>query len=95
MVRHVIIWTVKASASPEEKIAAKNALESLAGRIDGLVSINVFINPLSSSTADMMLDSVFESEDALLAYSTNPEHVKAASFVRAISTSRACYDYAV
>ena len=38
----------------------------------------MYLNPLASSNADVMLDSVFESEEALKAYAVHPEHVAVA-----------------
>ena len=57
------------------KKGAKEGLESLIGKIPGLVDIKVNTVGLPSSNADMMLDSTFESAEALKGYSTHPEHV--------------------
>ena len=49
---------------------------------------------LASSTADLMLDSTFETEEALKAYSKHTEHVAVAdSKVRPFTASRACLDF--
>jgi hypothetical protein len=96
MVKHVILWKVKDGVSLQDKLNAKSALENLNGKIEGLVDIKVQILPLSSSNADMMLDSTFESEDALKLYASHPLHVAAADgFVRPITKERTCMDYEV
>lgn len=100
MVKHVILWQLKedlaVSDKEEVKKGIKAGLESLAGKIPGLVEIKVEINPLPSSNADVMLDSTFESEDALKAYAIHPEHVKVADEkVRPYTSSRVCMDYEV
>lgn len=96
MVKHVILWKVKDNVTESDKLNAKKALEDLKGKIDGLVDIKVNISPLPSSNVDMMLDSTFESEDALKAYATHPLHVAAADgFVRPITCARSCMDYEV
>ncbi len=96
MVKHIILWKVKDGVSFEDKLKAKSALEDLKGKIEGLVDIKVNISPLPSSNADMMLDSTFESEDALKFYATHPLHVAAADgFVRPITSERTCMDYEV
>ena len=81
MVKHVILWTLKDEFSEDEKAnikaGIKEGLESLKGKIPGLVEIKVNINGLSSSNADLMLDSLFENEEALKGYAVHPEHVKA------------------
>ena len=100
MVKHVILWQLKedlaVSDKEEVKKGIKAGLESLIGKIPGLVEIKVEINPLPSSNADVMLDSTFESEDALKAYAIHPEHVKVADEkVRPYTSSRVCMDYEV
>ncbi len=51
---------------------------------------------LTSSTADLMLDSTFESAQALKDYSKHPEHVAVAdSKVRPFTAGRACLDFEV
>ena len=100
MVKHIIIWTLKSELSEEEKVAVKagikEGLEGLAGQIPGLIDITVNINPLSSSNADLMLDSVFESEEALKGYSSHPAHVAVANEkVRPFTAVRTCMDYVV
>ena len=100
MVKHVILWTLKEEfdADEKERIKAgiKEGLESLAGKIPGLLEIHVNTNGLASSTADLMLDSTFESAQALKGYSTHPEHVAVAdSKVRPYTATRACLDYEI
>lgn len=100
MIKHVILWTLKDEfdADEKERIKAgiKEGLESLAGKIPGLLEIHVNTNGLASSTADLMLDSTFESAQALKGYSTHPEHVAVAdSKVRPYTATRACLDYEI
>lgn len=100
MVKHVILWTLKAELTAEEKTAIKagikEGLESLAGKIPGLIDIKVNINPLASSNAEVMLDSTFEDEASLKGYSTHPEHVAVANGkVRPYTASRTCMDYEI
>lgn len=100
MVKHVILWTLKDEYSVEEKenikLGIKEGLEGLAGQIPGLIDIKVNINGLSSSNADLMLDSTFESEEALKGYSVHPAHVAVADGkVRPFTATRTCLDYVV
>lgn len=100
MIKHVILWTLKADFSDEEKerikCEIKEALEGLAGKIPGLLEIKVNINPLPSSNADLMLDSYFENEEALKCYATHPLHVAAANEkVRPFTATRSCMDYQI
>lgn len=98
MVKHVILWTLKDEFSDNEKekiiSEMKEALEGLKGKIPGLIDIKVNTNKLPTSTADVMLDSTFESEEALKGYSVHPEHVAVADGkVRPFTKARACLDY--
>ena len=100
MVKHVIIWTLKEGYSDEEKSkiksGIKNGLEGLMGKIPGLTEIKVNIDALPSSNADLMLDSTFESEDALKGYAVHPEHVAVADgLVRPYTAVRSCLDFEI
>ncbi len=98
MVKHVILWKLKEELSAEEKAmrasAMKEQLESLVGRVPGLVSLTIVTNGLASSNADVMLDSVLESEEALKGYAVHPAHVAVADgYVRPYTQVRMCMDY--
>ena len=98
MVRHMIIWTLKDEYSDSEKAeirkGIKQGLEGLHGKIPGLVRIQVLTDGLASSNGDLMLDSLFEDEQALKAYSGNPLHVAVANGkVRPYTKIRSCFDY--
>ena len=98
MVKHVILWKLKAEYSAEEKNEIKQGikagLESLAGVIPGLVEIKVNINGLESSNADCMLDSTFVDEAALKAYAIHPAHQEVANTkVRPYVETRLCLDF--
>ena len=98
MVKHVILWTLKDEYSKEEKDAIKTGikegLEGLAGKVPGIIDIKVVTGRLDSSNADLMLDSTFESPEALKGYSTHPAQVAVAdSKVRPFVKIRSCLDY--
>ena len=100
MVRHVIVWSIKDEYSEAEKeeikAGIKAGLEGLAGKIPGLIEIKVNTEKLASSSGDAMLDSLFESEEALKNYSSNPLHVEVAnSKVRPFMKIRSSFDYEV
>lgn len=100
MVKHVILWTLKKEYTQEQlaeiKAGIKEGLEGLAGKIPGLTEIKVITEYLPSSNADVMLDSTFESAEALKNYATHPEHVAVADGkVRPYTASRSCMDYEI
>jgi hypothetical protein len=98
MVRHIVAWNYAEGLTDEEN--QKNAglmkkeLENLKNLIDGIISIEVFANPLETSDSDILLDSVFENEEALKAYTVHPEHVRVGStYVKPVTTNRKCIDF--
>ena len=99
MVKHIILWTLKEAPDEEKKIikeGIKEGLEGLKGQIPGMIDIKVNIDCLASSNAEVMLDSTFESAEALKGYSTNPKHVAVADTkVRPFTATRTCMDYEV
>lgn len=100
MVKHIILWDIKDEYSPSEKNEIKqnikSGLEGLKGKIPGLIDIAVHTNDLPSSTADLMLDSLFEDENALAEYAKNPLHKNVAdTFVRPFTAKRNCLDFEV
>ena len=101
MVRHIILWTLKAELSDAEKAEVKAGmkagLEGLKGVVPGLLEITVHTDGrLASSTCDVMLESALESAEALKAYSAHPAHVAVAnSKVRPFTAARTCLDFEV
>lgn len=100
MVKHIILWklseALEDSKKEEVRIGIKKNLEGLCGKIPGLVSMKININPLSSSNVDVMMDSTFEDENTLKGYQEHPEHVKVAdAFVRPYTVARSCIDYEI
>ena len=94
MVKHIVMWKVAdhevhgSKAEIQEKIKA--GLESLKGKIDGLLDIEVGINFNKSVAAyDVVLYSTFTNKDALEEYQKHPEHLKVADgLVRQVAVSR-------
>ena len=99
MVKHIIIWTLKPEVGENrEKVLAdmKRELEGLVGKVPGLVSMNIVIQKLPSSTGDCMLDSTLTDAAALAGYAKHPDHVAVANtYVRPFTASRACIDYEI
>lgn len=100
MVKHIILWKIKEEYTGSEKenikLGVKEGLEALKGVVPGLVDIHVQTESLESSTADLMLDSTFESAEALKGYAVHPAHVEVADGkVRPYMASRSCLDFEV
>ncbi len=100
MVKHIILWQLSDSLTEEEMVQtarnAKQNLEGLMGKIDGLTEIRVITGKLVGSNADIMLDSTFVSEKALADYSVNPLHVAVAdTYVRPFVKARSCMNFEI
>lgn len=100
MVKHIILWQLKDELSGEEEIKVKkgikNGLESLINKIPGIIEIKVRTEGLSTSNADVMLDSTFENQEALGAYAVHPAHVEVADRnVRPFTKTRMCMDFEI
>ena len=98
MVKHIILWKLKSELTDAEKQAVKAGvkagLEGLLGQIPGMTAVTVRTEGLPSSTADMMLDTTFDSAEALKGYKTHPAHVAVADGkVRPFVEVRLCLDY--
>ncbi len=95
MVKHIILWKLKEDCNNNDvKKNIKENLESLSGKIPGLLKIQVQTEKLASSNADVMLYSEFESEEALKGYAVHPNHVFVAdNFVRPFTQTRLCLDF--
>ena len=93
MVKHIIFFTLKADADKAAVIAAaENALMPLAGRIPGLMKMEVrktFCGP------DFVLYSEFESREALELYADHPLHVEAKGWFFPWVEGRVAADYIV
>lgn len=97
MVRHIVTWNYQDGFTEDENkenaLNIKHGLESLLHRIDGIIDIKVYINELSSSNRDIVLNSLHESEEALSNYQFHPEHKKISSFIGSVMKNRSCIDY--
>lgn len=100
MVKHYVLWKLKDELTLQEKESVckgiKKGLESLEGNIPGLLSATVSIAPISSSTADVMLECAFSNEDALKNYIIDSRHVEIANIkVRPFVKERLAFDTVV
>jgi len=97
MVRHIVAWNYAEGFSDEDNrknaLNMKRELEALKNLIPEIVTIELNIRPLASSDADLLLDSVFENEEALNSYVVHPEHVRVGTnYVKPFVSNRKCID---
>jgi hypothetical protein len=91
------MWNFKHDFTEEEKKQnaqkMKGELEKLKNIITGIISLEVIITTLPSGDMDVVLNSVFETEEALASYQIHPEHVRVSKYVGTITCNRTCIDY--
>jgi hypothetical protein len=90
MLRHIVAWNCIENAQ-----TVKAELEALTGLIDEVKELKVHINPLPSSSREIVLDSLFESEEALAAYQVHPEHKRVVGVIAPFIKDRVCLDYII
>jgi hypothetical protein len=100
MIKHIVMWKLKdfAEGGTKEENARiiKESLEALKGVVKELKEIEVGINFEKSDAAyDLVLYSVFDSEEDLNTYQKHPEHVKVAGFIGKVKENRIVADYRV
>lgn len=96
MVKHMIIWKLKLTGEELEaqKRMIKENLEGLVGKVPGLTAMHIQIDNLETSNGDMLMDSTFESFEAVKGYKDHPDHVHVAeTYIRPYIETRLCIDY--
>ena len=100
MIRHIVMWKLKAHAEGADRAAnllkMQALLESCADLVPGLLELTVAIaSPGLEADCDILLDTCFESKAALDAYQAHPRHVAMKPFIGAIRLERYCMDFEV
>ncbi len=95
MVKHIVMWRLReGSAKGSDAAHIKALLEGLAGRIPGLLHIEVGINFIEdANAADVVLYSEFADRAALEGYQSHPLHLEVVPQVKALAVDRRSADY--
>lgn len=99
MIRHIVMWNVR-GATPADKAAKiarlQAAFEGLRGRIPGLLHLEIGVDTSRVDYAcDVVLYSEFETQAALDAYGTHPEHLRVKQELGDLRIARHQVDYCV
>jgi hypothetical protein len=90
MIKHIVMWRLKDKA---DAARIKQELESMRGKIPGLLSVEVGLNFAAGSPVDLGLYSEFKDRAALEEYADHPVHVPVKQFVGALVAERWVLDY--
>ncbi|TCK32581.1 stress responsive alpha/beta barrel protein [Paraburkholderia sp. BL8N3] len=97
MIRHIVMWRVRGD-TPAERLAAssvvKRSFEGLRGRIPGMRHLEVGLDHSRIDYAcDAVLVTEFDSQEALDAYASHPEHLRVRDELGDLRTARFQVDY--
>jgi hypothetical protein len=99
LIRHIVMWNVRGASQAEKDAGVaqlRRSFHSLRGRIPGLLHLEVGADHSRVDYAcDVVLYSEFESQEALDAYATHPEHLRVKQEVGDLRVARHQVDYRV
>ena len=100
MVKHIVMWKLKEQANGNTKTKnaklIKERLESLNGKIPGLLKLEVGIDfSATEESFDVVLYSEFSSDAELKNYQKHPEHKAVMPFIGEVRQKRAVVDYVI
>lgn len=94
MLKHMVMWKLKAENRADNAGQMKQMLEAMAGKVAGLRRIEVGINAIpGADSCDVVLYSEFDDEQALNEYNQHPDHLVIKDFVKDIRETRHQVDY--
>lgn len=99
IIKHIVMWNVRGDSREERRAnieRLRQAFESLRGRIPGLLHLEIGVDHSGIDYAcDVLLYSEFDSQAALDAYASHPEHLRVKQALGDLRTARHQVDYQV
>lgn len=96
MIRHLVMWAYIDPDDPgnrEKAVTVKAVLEDLKYAVEGVVKLEVHIDPLPGCNAGIMMDCLFEDEEAKEAYLKHPSRLQIRSLLRSFTKDRMCMNH--
>lgn len=97
MIKHIVMWKLAGETATERAVLAsrvKELFEGLRSHVPGLLHLEIGIDVSHVEYAcDVVLYSEFESEAALEAYGSHPEHLRVRQLLGEVRTARFQVDY--
>lgn len=98
-IKHIVMWNLRGE-SPQEKAHAieflRSRFEGLRGQIPGMLQLEVGVDSSRVGYAcDVVLYSVFDSQESLASYATHPAHLRVRDQLGDLRISRHQVDYVV
>lgn len=99
MIKHIVMWRLRGDTAADKARSVaqlKRSFEAARGRIPGLLHFEIGVDHSGVDYAcDVVLYSEFESQAALDAYVTHPEHLRIKHDLGDLRVARFQVDYAV
>ncbi len=100
MIKHIVIWKLKETAHGKSKqenaLIIKDKLETLNGKIPGMLKIEVGIDfSKTESSADIVLYSEFETKIDFDNYQIHPLHKVLKPYIKEARLDRIVVDYEI
>ncbi len=97
MIKHIVMWNIRGD-TPEARAAGiarlQRSFESLRGKIPGLAHLEIGVDASRVDYAcDVVLYSEFDSQAALDAYASHPEHLRVKGELADLRIARHQVDY--
>lgn len=94
MIVHIVMFDFKEEHREQNILHVRDLLESLASKIEGLLSMEVGIDFNRSERAcDMSLYSTFATREDLEIYATHPAHLEVLAFIKTVVEKTRVVDY--
>lgn len=99
VIRHIVMWNLRGNTAQEKAAGIeqlKGSFNSLRGKIPGLLTLEIGVDCSRVEYAcDVVLYSEFESQSALDAYASHPEHLRVKRELGDLRIARHQVDYRV
>lgn len=99
MIKHIVMWNIFGENASEKKAnieKVKTSFESLKGKINGLLHLEVGVDHSAIDYAcDVVLYTEFQTQADLDAYAVHPEHLKVRDALNGLRVARHQVDYFV
>jgi hypothetical protein len=98
-IKHIVMWNLRGESAQEKARAIdflRSRFEGLRGRIPGLLHLEIGVDTSGVDYAcDVVLYSVFDSQEALASYATHPAHLRVRDELSDLRVSRHQVDYVI
>ena len=93
MIKHIVMWQFNEENKEENMAKAKEKLESLVGKIEGLLTLNIYDNVNEKNEYDLLLETAHPSMEDVNFYQAHPDHKEVSKFIRSVIDKRGCVDF--